>query len=104
MYKIKSAQVFLNIDIPVKISDIEAVVEYQVFVYKGNSNDIKFDKDIIDVKIKYLGLEVKTVRKFLDNFKEIGLDVEEKIYEKANLELTDEVLQGIANQYKKILF
>ena len=104
MYKIRSRSVFLNIDVPVSLPGIEAKIVYQLFINLGQDKKALYDIDLIDIEdVYFMGLKVTDPRKFFDNQKSIGVDVEELLYQQAEVILNEEECQIIANKYLDLI-
>ena len=104
MYKIRSRSVFLNIDVPVSLPGIEAKMVYQLFINLGQNKKASYDMDLVDIEdVYFMGLKVTDPRKFFDNQKSIGIDIEEILYQQAEAILNKEECQIIANDYLDLI-
>lgn len=106
-FKVTSKTIFLNISVPVEIGQIKLDHIYQLSIYKAKEEGkILYDIDDVDYQnVTYMGMEVdsgyKGFSKLREFHKELGIDLDKLVREKASKQLTpDELERWIIDNYK----
>lgn len=97
-YEVRSASAFLNIEIPVKLNSISATIVHQLLIFKGE-NKIGFERDFVNTEnVFYQGNEVKDYGKFMKFHHEMGIDINQVLYDKSVELFPDEECQKMADK------
>lgn len=106
--KITNKTLMLTLEHDVKVGNndaIEATIMHQAFVFENKEGKIDIDLDFCDVtNVKFLGIEIEGgyqgYKKFKEQMKELGIDVEKLIDEAAKDLITDEDEEKLKSLYK----
>lgn len=105
-FKVVGKTIFLNIAVPVEVGQIKLDHVYQISVYKAKEEGkILYDIDDMDNQnVTYMGMKVEGYqgfKKLREFHKELGIDLDKIIIEKASNKLTpDELEKWLNDNYK----
>jgi hypothetical protein len=90
-FKVVSKSLMVNVEVNVKIGDVEASLEVMIM----GSVDA-FDVEYTDIiELKYHGTKVSDVKKFISFHNEMGIELHKVFQEKIKTIITDEVAKKI---------
>ncbi len=106
--KITSKTLMLSLEHDIKVGNndaIEATVIHQVFVYENKEGKVDIEMDFCDVtNVKFLGMSIEEgyqgYKKFKEQMKALGIDVDQLIDEAVEGLITDEDEEKLKSLYK----
>jgi hypothetical protein len=107
--KVGSKLLFVNLENEIVCGDgsFKATVIHQIIASKGEEGKVDIDVEFMDIEnISFMGMPIKGYngyKEFKAKMSEMGIDIEEMVDEACVGIISNEVIESVKNDFKKIM-